>query len=232
VEPEPLPSLEKTLRYEFRDKTLLEEALRHSSFVNEQTKSGMKDNERLEFLGDAVINLVVGHMLMHQYPDVREGELSRIRALLVNEARLAEVARQIRLGCYLKLGKGESQSEGRNKPSILANSLEALVAAVYLDGGFDEAFRIVQSTFSEQLIGNHRAMVNPDYKSQLQELVQTQPMRLPVYSVISEHGPDHDKVFRVRLELGDIHTEGEGKNKKAAEQAAAGRALEILKKPR
>ena len=139
-----LNQIEQTLSYEFKDKNLLQEALRHSSYVNEQSVSGLRDNERLEFLGDAVLNLVVGHILMQRYPELKEGELSRLRAGMVNESRLAAVAVSINLGNYIQLGKGELQTRGRKKKSILANAFEALLAAVYLDGGFSAAFQIIE----------------------------------------------------------------------------------------
>ena len=137
MEPSDHTELEETIQYRFKDIELLDESLRHSSYVNEQDRSGMKDNERLEFLGDAVLNLIVGHMLMQSFPELQEGELSRIRAQLVNEKRLAAMARDIKLGHHLRLGKGELQTDGRGKPSILADAFEAVLAAVYLDGGFD-----------------------------------------------------------------------------------------------
>ena len=229
---EPISGLEKTLAYVFVNKALLEESLRHSSFVNEQIRSDFRDNERLEFLGDAVVNLIVGHLLMSRFPDLNEGELSRMRAHLVNETRLAAIAREMDLGAYIRLGKGEMQSEGQDKPSILADALEALTAAVYLDGGFDAAFRLVETWFSDRLNRNASAIRNHDYKSQLQELIQTTQMQLPVYEVVREEGPDHDKTFKVLLKAGELRTEGIGKSKKAAEQDAAGKALELLKRHR
>ena len=222
--------LERTLFYEFNNKDLLEESLRHSSYVNEQAQPEMRDNERLEFLGDAVLNLVIGHLLMRNFPDLREGELSRMRSHLVNEAQLAGVARAMDLGSHIRLGKGELQAAGQNKQSVLADALEALIAAIYLDGGFDAAFRIIQSRFMKQINANRTVMVNHDYKSQLQETAQTIQKTLPVYTVISEDGPDHDKTFRVRLEVGGFLTEGVGKSKKTAEQDAAGKALDMMRK--
>ncbi len=228
----PISELEKTLAYVFHNKGFLEESLRHSSFVNEQLRTDLRDNERLEFLGDAVINLIVGHLLMRRFPDLNEGELSRMRAQLVNETQLAAIAQDVDLGAYLKLGKGEVLSEGHNKPSILADTLEALIAAVYLDGGFDAAFRMVDAWFSDRLERNGSTITNHDHKSQLQELIQTTRMQLPIYRVTCEEGPDHDKTFQVLLKTGSLRTEGIGKSKKAAEQDAAGKALELLKKPK
>lgn len=208
---------------------MLDEALRHSSYVNELTDLNIRDNERLEFLGDAVLNLIVGHILMHHYPELNEGELSRSRANLVNETQLADMARLFDLGSFIHLGKGEIQTQGREKNSILADTFEALVAAVYLDGGFDAAFTMLEASFLP-LINNLRfAANNLDYKSQLQELVQIGNGAMPSYSIIREDGPDHDKTFWVELRVLETETQGSGKNKKAAEQEAAKKALEILK---
>jgi len=221
--------VEQHLEYEFSNKDLLQKALRHSSYVNELADQNLKDNERLEFLGDAVLNLIVGHILMRSYPDIQEGELSRMRANLVNESQLAKMARSFELGAYIMLGKGEIQTAGREKNSILADTYEALVAAVYLDGGFDAAFRFIETNFLPLMDRLHSTANNFDYKSQLQEMVQVSHGAMPDYKIIREDGPDHDKTFRVALKVLDIETQGTGKNKKAAEQEAARKALEILK---
>ncbi len=221
--------VEKYLQYEFRNKELLHEALRHSSYVNELADLNLEDNERLEFLGDAVLNLIVGHILMRRYPEVKEGELSRRRANLVNESQLAEMARSFELGDYIQLGKGEIQTDGRQKNSILADTYEALVAALYLDGGFDAAFTFIETNFLPLMDHMHSTANNYDYKSQLQEMVQVGHGAMPDYRIIREDGPDHDKTFWVELNVLDIGTQGSGKNKKAAEQDAARQALEILK---
>jgi ribonuclease III len=224
-----LSELQQKLGYEFKHIDFLFESLRHSSFVNENLELDIQDNERFEFLGDAVLNLVVGHMLMHRYPDVREGDLSKMRANLVNESQLASIAQQMDLGSYIQLGKGEIQTKGWEKQSILANTFEAVIAAVYLDGGFDAAFSIIDGHFSFLLDAVVTSTTNHDHKSRVQELVQTKHQEMPVYTVIHESGPDHDKTFRVRLEVGEIQAEGEGKSKKAAEQDAARKGLEFLK---
>ena len=221
--------LQHKLMYEFKNTDLLVESLRHSSFVNEQAETNLQDNERLEFLGDAVINLVVGHILMQRYPELKEGNLSRMRANLVNEYQLASVARKIDLGSYIQLGKGEIHSKGWDKNSILADTFEAVIAAVYLDGGFDAVFKIVDSHFSVLINLVTMPTANHDYKSQLQELVQVAHSTMPIYRVVHESGPDHDKIFRVQLKVGEIQTEGTGKSKKVAEQDAARKGLEILK---
>jgi ribonuclease III len=221
--------VEQILQYEFKNKNLLHEALRHSSYVNELGETDLRDNERLEFLGDAVLNLIVGHILMRRYPDLREGDLSRNRANLVNETQLAKMARSFDLGMYIQLGKGEIQTHGREKNSILADTFEALMASVYLDGGFDAAYRIIETNFESSIEHLHTGANNYDYKSQLQEKVQVDHGSMPDYSIIREDGPDHDKTFWVSLKVLDFDTRGSGKSKKAAEQDAARKAIEILR---
>jgi ribonuclease III len=220
--------VEAALGYRFSDRGLIAEALRHSSFVNEAPEGRLRDNERLEFLGDAVLNLVVGHCLLRRFPDHTEGDLSRMRAGLVNETQLAGLARRLALGAHLQLGKGESSTGGHAKNSILAGALEALMAAVYLDGGFDAARAIIEAHFEplvERLLTGRELA---DFKSQLQELVQSRPGSMPSYTVIREDGPDHDKTFWVELEVLHLATQGSGKSKKAAEQDAARQALERI----
>lgn len=217
------------LEYNFSDEDLIEEAFRHSSYVNEQIGETFRDNERLEFLGDAVLNLIVGHILMERFPDIKEGELSRMRANLVNETQLACIARMIDIGSYTKLGKGELQTNGREKNSILADTFEAVIAAVYLDGGFDAAFAVIETRLAPLLDAIDKPYANQDYKSQLQELIQVTQRQMPVYSVIYENGPDHDKTFGVQLVVRDLKTEGTGKSKKLAEQDAARKALKNLR---
>jgi len=225
-------AFKKKIQYEFKNDALLEEACRHSSYVNEQEVTDLRDNERLEFLGDAVLNLVVGHILMHRYPHLPEGDLSRMRASLVNEFQLAKVAKAIDLGDYVLLGKGEIQTNGREKKSILADTFEAIIAAVYLDGGFDAAFRFIEHHFLPIFIKNEiRAIAEPnvnyDYKTRLQEVVQVTPGLAPVYTVTEESGPPHDRTFIVQIAVADLCTEGTGKSKKMAEQNAARKALEM-----
>lgn len=222
--------IEKKLAYEFRSTALLDEALRHSSFVNEQPDVDLRDNERFEYLGDAVLSLVVGHILMERYPDANEGDLSRTRANLVNESQLAIIARTIDLGAFILLGKGEIQTNGRDKNSILAGAFEALIAAVYLDGGFKAVFKIIENNFVPLLDSVNPAIDSYDYKSQLQEWVQEQQGPMPNYKVVREEGPDHDKIFWISVKVFDFESEGQGKSKKIAEQDAARRAIEVLKK--
>jgi ribonuclease III len=225
-----LAGLEQKIGHEFKNKDLLFEALSHSSFVNEHSQKTIRDNERLEFLGDAVLNLVVGHILMNKFPQLNEGDLSRMRAGLVNESRLAKIARTFDLGSYILLGKGEIQSNGKEKKSILADTYEALIAAVYLDSGFDETFKIIEQNYADLLSAMIRPNIHNDAKSLLQEIVQVSHRVMPTYRVVEESGPDHDKTFKVAVQVGDIYKEGIGKSKKTAEQSAAGKVLRELKK--
>lgn len=221
--------LERALGYRFNSAEQLTAALRHSSFVNEQPQTNITSNERLEFLGDAVLNLTISHLLMQRYPDLAEGELSRNRAHLVNETQLAAIAREIGLGPHLLLGKGEAQTDGREKNSLLADAIEAVIAAIYLDGGFDAAFTFVENQFRERLrTTNRNGYEIADHKSNLQERVQSTYHEVPRYQVVDERGPDHDKTFRVRVTVAGIVAEGDGKSKKMAEQEAARAGLDLL----
>jgi ribonuclease-3 len=224
-----LVKLEKKILHEFNNIEFLKEALRHSSFVNERIESDMRDNERLEFLGDAVLNLVIGHILIKRFPKQKEGDLSRMRAGLVNESTLARIARDIDVGPFINLGKGEIQTNGRGKSSILADTLEAIIAAVYLDDGFDAAFNIINTHFSSSIDKVSTETVNLDYKSHLQELVQITDKIIPSYKVVLETGPDHDKTFRIQLNVRELQSEGVGKSKKMAEQDAAKNILKMIK---
>jgi ribonuclease-3 len=223
----PRPDLQQRIDYAFKDPELLERALTHKSYANENRL--LAHNERMEFLGDAVLNLVVSEYLMKTCPDATEGDLSRLRAAVVSEPALALVARGLGLGDCLLLGKGEEQTGGRDKDSLLANSLEALIASIYLDAGTDatEAFII---RFFGDLIKQACVMRGTiDYKTQLQELCQERLKQLPDYRVISETGPDHRKQFTVELSLrGEVYGSGTGRNKKEAEQRAAKEALTRL----
>jgi ribonuclease III len=221
--------LEQQIQYYFKNKDFLVESLQHSSWVNENPEKNLRDNERLEFLGDAVVNLVVATCLMEKFPDLNEGDLSRIRANLVNETQLADLARDLGLGPYLLLGKGELLTNGREKNSILADAFEAVVAAVYLDGAFEAAFGVVKKCFDPLLIDAVSPKLNLDFKSRLQEIVQTRQTEMPEYKIFKENGPDHDKTFHVKIEVFNIVAIGVGKSKKMAEQDAARTALELLK---
>jgi ribonuclease III len=223
----PYARLEAILDYAFRDRSRLESALTHKSYVNENPSWGRPDNERLEFLGDAVLDLVVGHLLMDAAPERNEGELSKTRASIVNEAGLADVALELGLGEWLFLGRGEEQSGGRRKPSVLADACEALVAAVYLDGGFDASFGVVRKLFGGRVASAGAAGMS-DFKTRLQERAarRRQPVR---YQLVHEEGPDHDKTFDIAAWVGERQlARGVGKNKKEAEQRAAELALRAL----
>jgi ribonuclease III len=222
-----LEQLQRGLPYLFRNASLLDTALTHRSYVNENTCKSRSDNERLEFLGDAVLELGVSDLLMKNFPDYQEGQLSQMRAAIVNEQTLAEMAQAFRLGECLLLGKGEEASGGRSKPSLLANAFEALIAAIYLDGGFEEAAALIQRLFLPLLAEERRTC--RDYKTTLQQISQHAFKETPRYTLIREYGPDHDKTFEIQLSLADrIQTSGTGKNKKEAEQRAAESAISIL----
>lgn len=218
--------LEEKLGYAFRDAKLLEHALTHSSYANEHRESGLSSNERLEFLGDAVLGLVAADHLYRARPDLPEGDLTRIRAALVCEESLVEVARKLELGRYLRLGKGEDSGGGRDRPSILADAMEAVLAAVYLDGGIVEARKLVRSLI---LDGGEVPVNGRDYKTALQELVQRESGQMLTYRLTGEQGPDHAKIFSVEVELNGLPIgSGSGRSKKEAEQAAAKAAIEKL----
>jgi len=221
----------KRLGHTFRRPELLLQAFRHSSYVNEQIDSDLADNERLEFLGDAVLDLAASHILMELYLDAEEGDLSKFRAMVVDEAGLFRVARELGLGDHLLLGRGEEQSRGREKPSILADTMEAIIGALYLDVGFERAMEVIRRLFSPLLERVGEQEVVYDYKSLVQEYTQQSYKTLPEYQLIKESGPAHDKTFRVALILkGELLSEGTGKSKKEAEQEAAMKAFSCLKK--
>ncbi len=221
-------ALQARLGYQFSDTELLATALTHKSYANENAASGATDNERLEFLGDAVIDLVIGELLMERYPDLREGELSMMRAQIVSEAGLAVIAREISLGDYLYLGKGESQTGGADKLSLLSDACEAVIAAVYLDGGFEAARTVVLGLF-EPHVGRTALPGAADFKTRLQERVQAIHKEPPRYEVVEEVGPDHDKTFTVAVTVQDRElARADGKSKKEAEQRAAEVALEQM----
>lgn len=226
---ERLSSLETAIGYRFRDRALLHGATIHRSFANE-AEDDIADNEVMEFLGDAVLGLVVSDLLYRRSPELTEGEMSKLKAFLVSSESLARRAEEIGLGSYLVLGKGEEKTDGRLKDSLLANSFEAVIAAVYLDGGLAAASAFVDLTVYRHLpdVIHEDAGLN-DFKSLLQERLQSTGRPLPVYEVVDESGPDHEKVFRVVVRIDDAHVgEGEGRTKKAAEQMAADRTLELL----
>lgn len=222
-----MKTLEERLGYQFKNQSLLENAMTHSSYANEHRDAGLASNERLEFLGDSVLGMVVADHLFREHPQMPEGELTRTRAALVCEGSLFEVARSLELGRYLRLGKGEDAGGGRERPSILADATEALLAAVYLDGGIAQARRLIRVL----ILGNEEEMsASRDYKTALQELVQRESGQRLTYRLVGEEGPDHAKRFTVEVQLnGTAVGTGEGRTKKAAEQSAAKAAIGKLK---
>ena len=214
--------LETIIGYKFKHPELLETALTHTSYANE-TRPPVKHNERLEFLGDSVLQIVSADYLFHAYADRPEGDLTRIRASLVSEGALFQFAQEIDLGEYLRLGRGEERCGGRTRPSVVSDAFEALIAALYLDGGMDVARSFILPFITE---GKH---AEADYKTRLQEIVQQNPEERLSYVVESESGPDHDKHFVVAVRFNsDRVARGEGRSKKAAEQQAAKAALTKL----
>ncbi len=219
--------LEQNIGYVFRDKRLLEEALTHSSYANENRKSGARCNERLEFLGDSILGFLVAEHLYALAPDMPEGQMTRTRAELVCEKSLDIASNEMQLGDFLRLGRGEELSGGRTRPSILADAFEAVVASVYLDGGMPPAHKLVARFILTQLTSAGQAAA--DYKTSLQELVQKKSGQTLTYHMISESGPDHLKHFSVAVRLnGETMGTGGGRSKKEAEQEAARAALEAL----
>jgi ribonuclease III len=223
----------RRLGYEFKHSDLLEEAFRHSSYVNELGDIRVRDNERLEFLGDAVLDLAVSDILMEIFQEAREGDLSKFRASVVNERGLCHVAKELGLGQFLLLGKGEELSGGREKPSILANTIEALFGALYLDAGFSKTREIIHRLFLRYIEEMDSGNVIDDYKSLLQEFTQQIFRSRPDYVLTSESGPPHEKSFKVAVRInGEIVAGGEGRSKKEAEQRAAREAFFCLNKDR
>ena len=221
-----MKTLEEKLGYTFRDPALLENALTHSSCANE-SRGKLQSNERLEFLGDSILGMVVAEHLFRNHPELPEGELTRTRAALVCEESLVEVAKVLGLGDYLKLGKGEEAGGGRNRPSIRADAVEAVLAAVYLDGGIGSARKIIQKyILSREVAG----LTKPrDYKTALQEQVQRENGQVLAYRLVGEEGPDHNKRFFVEVTLnGKGVGQGSGRSKKEAEQMAAKAAIETI----
>ena len=220
--------LEQKIGYTFRNRQHLETALVHSYYANE-SKTEISNNERQEFLGDAVLSVIVSDYLFKRVL-LPEGDLTKIRAAVVCETSLAEFAGQIGLGNYLRLGKGEEANGGRNRPSILADAFEALIAAIYLDGGFKAAAKFVLPFASRSIEHIENASFH-DYKTQLQEIVQKNPEEKVSYVLTGERGPDHDKWFEVEVRLNsNVIGRGQGRSKKAAEQQAAREALALMGK--
>lgn len=224
-----IKDLEAALGYKFQNITLLQNALTHSSYANERWHNSLLSNERLEFLGDSILGMAVAAYLYHHFPDRPEGDLTRMRADMVCEASLAVIANRLNLGQHLLLGHGEERFGGRSRASILADAVESVIAAAYLDGGIDAAKGII----TRFVLCNVPAtkLQNVDYKTSLQELVQQKKNQTLCYRMVGESGPDHDKVFTAQVLLNDnVVGEGTGSSKKRAEQDAARAALEKLKK--
>ena len=222
--------LQKILGVPFQQQELLTQALTHSSYANENPGTAPASNERLEFLGDAILGLIVAENLFLDFPTMAEGEMTRLRSILVKQETLARVAETIDLGEYLYLGKGEESSGGREKPANLARALEALIAAVYLDHGYEVTEQFVLEILDAELRRTLYQGTIIDYKSQLQEILQAKAQQTPIYGLIETSGPDHDKKFTVEVKLGnDVLATGIGRSKKKAETEAARIALEKLK---
>lgn len=224
-----MKQLEEKLGYSFRDEALLVNALTHSSYANENREEGVPSNERLEFLGDSVLGFVTAKHLYAMSPSLPEGKMTRLRAELVCEHSLYGVAKELNLGEYLRMGHGEEKSGGRQRASILADATEAVIAAIFLDGGMEPAAEFIERmVLSPEAVKAHHAT---DYKTELQELVQQKAGQVLKYHEAGESGPDHDKLFLAEVSLnGQIIGKGSGRTKKEAEQAAACKALEKLGK--
>ena len=222
-----MEELQQMMGYRFRDRSLLYEALSHSSFANESRK-GTPCNERLEFLGDSVLSIVVSEHIFRHFKHIPEGELTKLRASLVCESTLYEFSKRIKLGEHIFLGKGEEQTGGRTRPSIVSDAFEAVIAAVYLDGGLEAARSYVISFLPRDLAPLGGKQLH-DYKTELQEVIQRNPEEKVEYCLKDERGPDHDKQFTVQVKLNsNVIGEGVGRSKKAAEQAAAREALRLM----
>ena len=218
--------IEKNLGYTFKDKSLISQALTHSSYANE-TKRPRSCNERLEFLGDSVLSIIVSDYIYNNY-EIAEGELTKLRASLVCEEALFDFAKQLCLGDFVKLGKGEQQNGGNRRPSILSDAFEAVLAAIYLDGGIEPAKKLVLHFVTDDL--QHRNKITfKDYKTKLQEVIQKNPEERLEYVLVGESGPDHAKQFEIEIRLNsNVIAKGTGKSKKAAEQDAAHGALRLM----
>ena len=219
--------LENAIGYQFKNITLLQNALTHSSYANEHWHNSLRSNERLEFLGDSILGMVTAEYLYRHFPDRPEGDLTRMRADMVCEKALAKVAGQLQLGQHLLLGNGEEQSGGRNRDSILADAVESVIAACFLDGGMEPARALIDRFVLQDV--PVKKLQNQDYKTALQELVQQKKNQALTYVLTGERGPDHDKWFEVEVRLnGKTVGTGSGTSKKRAEQEAARVAIEAL----
>lgn len=222
-----MKALEQNLRYNFKNKNLLINALTHSSYANE-VRNGVLSNERLEFLGDSVLSVIVADYLYKNFNNLPEGELTKLRAALVCEKSLCEFSKELKLGEFLRLGKGEDKGGGRQRPSILADAFEAVLAAMYLDGGMETARKHVMRFILPEL-EHTEDVAFKDYKTALQEIIQRNPEESVSYVLTDQSGPDHDKIFEVEVHLNsNVIGKGKGKSKKQAEQMAAKQALSLM----
>ncbi len=221
--------LEPSLQYHFRKPDLLQGALTHKSYMAEPRHGRQSNNERLEFLGDTVLGLVIAEHLMSAHPTYPEGTLSKFKGRIVSEPSLAEISRKLDIGAFLRVGKGEELTQGREKSSILADALEAVIAAIYLDGGLEEARKFIMTHFKESVEQTISVASILDYKTDLQEYCQRELEVLPQYEIVAQRGPDHQKEFDVQVMIrGRAYGEGTGRSKKEAEQKAAQAALARL----
>jgi ribonuclease III len=221
-----LSTFEEIIGYQFHRRDLLTRALTHKSYSHEARQDDVRDNETFEFLGDSVLGFVIGDLLFHRFPTLDEGALSKMKAYLVSASSLAAKARHYGMGEVIYLGVGEEKSGGRKKESLLANLFEAMIAAVYLDGGIEPARRLIERSFGQDLEAiDEEDLLFHDYKTALQELAQGKGLQLPEYNVLDEVGPDHDKRFIVEVRIGNLSARGEGSSKKEAQQQAAKHAL-------
>lgn len=218
--------IEKKLEYKFKDLELLKTALTHSSYANE---SSVESNERLEFLGDAVLGFVVADVLYKRYPDASEGRLSKMRSSIVSRMNFAHFARELRIDKQVLLGKGEENTGGRERESNLSGTFEAVIGAIFIDGGYRKVYRIITKLLKDCLNGDEE--IFKDYKTKLQEVAQRKYKKVPKYKVVLEEGPPHDKSFHIEVKLGrKSFGKGMGRNKKQAEQEAAKHGLETMEK--
>jgi ribonuclease-3 len=223
------PELLKKINLTFHNPSLLQQALTHSSYVNENAETTIQDNELLEFLGDAILNFIVAETIFNRFPELSEGKLTEIRVALIREETLAQIAAALNLGNYLQLGKGEETSGGRKKLSNLADTLEALIGAIYLDQGLDVTRQFVVENLEPYISDISDRQITKNYKSRLQEYLQSEQKKLPVYRLLQVSGPDHDRDFTAEVSINaQILGTGTGKNKKAAEMEAARIACEKL----
>lgn len=228
---ESLNTLQNNIGYKFKDIELLRTAITHSSYANEKKTEDGTSNERLEFLGDSVLSFIISRILYLEFPDLSEGELSKTRSAIVCEDSLFVCAKKLNLSVAIRLGKGEESSGGRNRKSILADAFEAVIGAVFLDGGYESADKFIINIMQDNIDKGVESQISHDHKTRLQELLQKSGNAGISYVVLREKGPDHEKIFEVAVFVNGIEAgRGHGNSKKTAEQAAAGKALEYYSK--